>query len=301
MGSRQQGAAIMIALVTVAVAAALVSGVVWRQAVMARQVENELSFAQATWLLRGTIDWVRVILAEDARTSAADHYGEPWAMQIADTRLNEDDGRAPAYLAGGLADAQAKYNLRNLATPQGVVPSELETLRRLLALVDLPETLAEPIAQRILLALAPAAAGPQSGLPRAIPLRTVDDLMSVDGVSREYLRRLEPYLTVLPMPTPVNANTAPAEVLAARLEGLSLPDARRLVESRDRAYFKDLQDLLSRLPRKALAANAQEVSTGTQFFLMEGRITYQRAQLHAQALLFREGARVDLVWVRDLS
>ena len=144
-GRAQRGAAVVMAMLVVAVTATLVTGVFWRQSVIMRQAENELSYAQAKWLIRGAIDWAGVILREDARTSSVDHLGEPWAVPLADTHLNPDDGRDPVYLAGAIRDEQAKFNLRNLAGPKGVNPRELAVLRRLLALVGAAERLADPV------------------------------------------------------------------------------------------------------------------------------------------------------------
>jgi general secretion pathway protein K len=303
----QRGAAVVMAMLTVAIAATLVAGTFWRQEVWLRRVENELSFAQAQWLMRGAIDWARVILAEDARTSRVDHLGEPWALQIADTRLDDSSG-TPAYLTGGMQDAQAKYNLRNLVGPEGIVPAELEVLRRLLAFAEVPERLAGPIAQRVLDGVpapagesGPSATGESRAARRqALPLRTLDDLLSVPQIGVAQVQALRPYLTVLPRPTPINANTASAQVLAGAIAELSLPDARRLLASRDRAHFKDLHDVLTRVPGQPLQADPTRVGTDTQFFLMQGQIVHRRARLQAQALMLRAGNSVQLVWVREL-
>jgi general secretion pathway protein K len=293
----QRGAAVVMAMLVVAVTATLVAGAFWRQSVVARQAENELSYAQAKWLIRGAIDWAGVILREDARTSSVDHAGEPWAVPLADTHLNPDDGRDPVYLAGGIRDEQAKINLRNLAGPKGVIPREVDALRRLLALVGAGETLAEPIAERVL------AAVPGEGGRRqtALGLGAIDDLLGVKGVSAATIERLRPFVTVLPLPTPVNANTAPAEVLAARLENLSLADARRLIASRDRAFFKDRTDVLNRIAQLKLQASDAEIAVATRFFTIDGTVTYRRARLRTEALLRREANRVEAVWLREAA
>ena len=293
----QRGAAVVMAMLVVAVTATLVAGAFWRQSVVARQAENELSYAQAKWLLRGAIDWAGVILREDARTSSVDHAGEPWAVPLADTHLNPDDGRDPVYLAGAIRDEQAKINLRNLAGPKGVIPREVDVLRRLLALVGASETLAEPIAERVL------AAVPGEGGRRqtALGLGTIDDLLGVKGVSAATIERLRPFVTVLPLPTPVNANTAPAEVLAARLENLSLADARRLIASRDRAFFKDRTDVLTRIAQLKLQASDAEIAVATRFFAIDGTVTYRRARLRTEALLRREANRVEAMWLREAT
>ncbi len=291
---RARGAAVVMAMLVVAVTATLVAGVFWRQNVIIRQAENELSYAQARWLLRGAIDWAGVILSEDARTSSVDHLGETWAVPLAETRLNEEDGRQPLYLAGQIHDAQANFNLSNLASASGVVPQEVDALRRLLAIVGLDQGLADPIAQRVL-GSTTLANGPA---PTMIAVSSVEDLLAVKGMTPEAIERLRPYVTALPQPTPVNANTAPAEVLSARIANLSLADARRLTASRDRAYFRDAADVLSRLGTPLTASNS-EIAVATRYFSVEGAVTYGRARLHANALLRRDASRVEMLWLRE--
>src|SRR5256885_9807442 len=70
---------------------------------------------QAAWILLGALDWSRVVLAEDARTSLqVDHLAEPWAVPLQEARLSTflaaqnnvsqvDDGMADmqdAFLSG---------------------------------------------------------------------------------------------------------------------------------------------------------------------------------------------------------
>ena len=296
-GRAERGAAVVMAMLVVAITATLVTGVFWRQSVIMRQAENELSYAQAKWLIRGAIDWAGVILREDARTSSVDHTGEPWAVPLADTHLNPDDGRDPVYLAGAIRDEQAKFNLRNLAGPGGVNTRELAVLRRLLALVGAAEGLADPVAKRVLAAV-PGEGGRKQ---TALGLASIDDVLGLEDIDAAVIERLRPFVTVLPQPTPVNANTAPAEVLAARIENLSLADARRLVASRDRAYFKDRSDVLNRIGPLGLQASDAEIAVATRFFSVDGTVSYRRARLHTQALLRREANRVEAVWLREAA
>jgi general secretion pathway protein K len=296
-GQAERGAAVVMAMLVVAVTAMLVSGVFWRQNVLLRQAENELSYAQAKWLIRGAIDWAGVILREDARTSSVDHFGEPWAVPLADTQLNQDDGRDPVYLAGEIRDEQAKFNLRNLAGPAGVNTRELAVLRRLLVLVGAAEGLADPVAERVL----SAAPGEDGRKQAALGLASIDDLLGLEGISAAAIERLRPFVTMLPQPTPVNANTAAAEVLAARFENLALADARRLVASRDRGYFKDRADVLNRVGELRLQASDAEISVATRYFSVNGTVSYRRARLHSEALLRREAGRVEAVWLREAA
>ena len=209
----QRGSAVLMAMLIVAAVATLVAGAMWQQNALMRETAAEAAHAQARWLIRGAIDWAGVILREDGRTSSVDHRGEPWAVPLADTRLNENDGRAPAYIAGFVQDEQAKLNLRNLASSQGIERKEIEAFERLLGVLGLNTALAEPIARRMQEALAAAAQREP-----ALALASVEEALRVEGVDAQALERLREFVTVLPERTRVNANTAAAEVLAAQVQ-----------------------------------------------------------------------------------
>jgi general secretion pathway protein K len=292
---RQRGTAVVMAMLVVALAVLLVSGAFERQSAMARQVENEVAYAQARLLLQGAIDWARVILREDARTSAVDHAGEPWAVSLEQTRL-DNEGDDPAWVAGAMRDAQGRFNLRNLSGPNGPIASEIAVLSRLLDMVGANPTLAEPLAMHIVKAVTP-----QPSAPGAVPVlpATLDDVPLPEPALREAMSRLQPFVTLLPDPTPVNANTAPAEVLAARFDNLSLSDARRLVASRDRAWFRDVNDVLTRLDGLRPSGSLGQLAVDTQYFAMDGVVEFRRARVHARVLLKREGGRVEVVWMQD--
>lgn len=285
---RERGAAIIMAMLVVAATATLVTGAYWRQSIVLRQAENELAYAQAKWLLRGAMDWAGLILREDARTSAVDHLGEPWAVPLADTQLNQGDGRDPVYLAGEMRDEQAKLNLRNLVGPNGINKAELENLGRLLEVLGESRSGAKQMAERI-------AARVLSG-----PLLSVDDLIGLDGLGSAGVDKLRPFLTMLPQATQVNANTAAAEVLSALFD-IPLSDARRLVETRARAYFNNSADVVARLQGLNVQTSGAPVSVTTQFFAVEGTVSFRRARLHTRALLRRDANRIETIWVREAA
>lgn len=139
---REQGAAIITALFVVALAAILVAGVLWRQQVQVRRIENQRLLAQAQWVSRGALDWTRLILRAEADTAPTITYlGGVWAVPIARTRLSDFLGKIgvaqrdqadETYLSGSIEDAQSKFNLRNLvAVP---APGQLQ--------LDMSQTLA---------------------------------------------------------------------------------------------------------------------------------------------------------------
>jgi general secretion pathway protein K len=283
------------AMLVVAVTSMLVSGVFLRQSTMARQVENEIAIGQAQCLLEGAVDWVRIILREDARTSVTDHLAEPWAVSLEQTRLDDESGD-PTWISGAIEDAQSRYNLHNLVGPDGPQPNEVAVLRRLLEMMGANAALAEPIARRIFDAVSPRPDA--TGRPSIMPA-TLDDIVIDNADQRSALERLRPFVTLLPAPSAINANTAPAEVLAARFSNLSLVDARRLVEGRGSVSFRDLNDMANRLPGQQLTGGTGQVDVATQFFLLRGYVEHRRVRVQALALLKRVDDRVEVIWTRE--
>jgi len=290
----QRGSAVVLAMLVLAVATTLIIGTLWQQNALIRETENDRAYSQARWLLRGAIDWAGVILREDARTTSVDHRGEPWAVPLADTRLNENDGRPAAYLAGTIDDEQAKFNLRNLLTGTDLNAMELQSLRRLLSALRIEERYADKIGERLV-----AAQRARSSEP-AIGLAYVDDLLQV-GLAPEQVQRLKAFVTILPEPTQLNVNTASAEVLSARIGGLELTDARRIVAARDRAYFKDMGDALARLREAVPSVTEAGLSVTTRYFSVDGLVTYGPARLAAHALVRREPVTLEVLWMKEAS
>jgi general secretion pathway protein K len=100
----------------------------------------------------------------------------------------------------------------------------------------------------------------------------------------------------LPNATPVNVNTAPAEVLAA-ISTLSLSDAAALVASRNSATFRNSGDFMLLLhANQLIVAN---VSVSTNYFLVNGKVRINRAESDIQALIDRNGINTNLIWIRE--
>lgn len=163
---RQRGAAIITALLVVAIAATLVSGLLWRQQIQIRRIENQRLRDQAQWAARGAIDWTRFILRTQADVTPVDYLGGVWAVPIAPTRVSDVLGHGDGdgtvdnstYLSGSIEDAQARFNLRNLvgSPMQGQLqpnPSQLQHFQRLLQLLGIDSRLAAPVALHLRAAL----------------------------------------------------------------------------------------------------------------------------------------------------
>jgi general secretion pathway protein K len=315
---RQRGIAVITALLLTTLAITLVASLFWQQQVQVRAIENQQLQLQKQWILRGALDWASLILREDAKHSSADHLDEPWAVPLADTRLDQyvengsaDDTISGAILSGGISDAQARYNLNNLYANGAIDPAEVAVFARLLDNVKMNAALAQATAEVLAAAQHPGEVGagmkPQVAAvnhdgqpgPQPMNLTQLEDLLAVPGFSQEMLDKLKNFVIFLPRATPVNVNTAPAEVLAARFEALSLDEATALVAMRKTASFRDLADFTHRLPDKSFAASVNQASVETHYFLVDGKVRMNRAALDMQALIERNGANTKVIWIRE--
>jgi general secretion pathway protein K len=99
---------------------------------------------------------------------------------------------------------------------------------------------------------------------------------------------MRPYVVILPTPTPVNLNTASAEVLAACFTDLPLDAARALVRSREQAWFNQVSDAAARLPGTSGQNPPGNVSVSSNYFEVDGRVRVGRADLAIVALIERD-------------
>jgi len=308
---RQRGVAVITALLLTTLAITIVASLFWQQQVQVRSIENQRLQLQQQWILRGALDWAGLILREDAKYSSVDNLDEPWAVSLAETRLDQyiesghaDADVADATLSGSISDAQARYNLTNLC-PNGIIkPDEVAVFGRLLDHQKIDPALAQATAE----VMAATLRKPDTGTgnnnrpsgPQPIKLTQLEDLLAVPGFSPEMLDKLKEYVIFLPVVSQINVNTAPAEVLSAAFETLSPADAATLVGSRNTASFRNLGDFINRLPGRSLAASAGKVSVTTNYFLVNGKVHMTRAELDIQALIERNGSITKLIWIRDI-
>jgi general secretion pathway protein K len=338
-----RGAAIITALLVVALSAILVSGILWRQQVQLRRIENQRLMAQAQWIARGALDWTRLVLRSEADTTAGITYlGGTWGVPLARTRLSDFLGQigdvraaqgAATYVSGSIEDAQARFNLRNLVSSPapGALQlnlTQIQAFARLLQLLGLNGQLAQNTAVYLRAGLANSATRFQTAtVPGAVTSTTtpqvgggaaggtaftdnpgiddtetssatapilmtsVDGLLDVPGFTPDTLARLRPFVTILPTTTPVNMNTASAEVIAAIMPGMSVSSAQALVARRQSVFFRNVGDVQLALqgvgvPQAAIDTSLCDVNTS--YFLVHGRVEHERAELDRTTLVWRD-------------
>ena len=323
---RQRGVAVVTALLLTTLAVSIVASLFWQQQVQVRSMENQRLQLQTKWIQRGALEWLSVLLRQSNYTVSYTALDQPWATPLAETRLDQFVDREriegenfEASLSGNIIDATSRYNLTNLAKNGIPDPDQLLIFNRLLNNLRMDGRLAPRVSQMVAAGQPPpeVPAEGQEGNPTPTPtpprpaqegivgmpapVLRVDDLMSVQGFTPELLQKLRAFVIVLPEPTPVNVNTAPAEVLAAVLPGYSLSEANVIVEKRKRAPWRDIAQFQSEL-KPGTQTVPDSISVESKYFLVQSRIRLDRAALNAESLISREGivgGGTKVVWTRQ--
>ena len=320
--AKSRGAALLIAMLTVTLVATLAASALWQQWRGIEVESAERSRLQASWVLVGALDWARLILLEDARTSAVDHLGEPWAIPLQDSRLStflaadktttadKGDTLPQAFLSGVITDQQARLNVFNLVDGGKLSEPTMRAFGKLFELLGLTPTELDLLANNLRMATSVAATGANVSSPNAsananggsddlgylsalLPQR-VDQLIWL-GLSPRSLEVLRPYITLLPVRTPININTASATVLYSSIPGLDMAQAQRLVTARQNSPFSLLVDVTKVLGLE-LQLDSAEQSVSTRFFEVQGRFRLEQAVTQERSFVQREGLAVKVLW-----
>lgn len=302
---KEHGAALLAAMLTVALVATFAAGALWQQWKTIEIEGAERQRTQARWLLTGALDWARVILREDARAGDAnaptDHLAEPWAVPLQEARLssflaalpdgtgntpNEDELAKQVLLSGQVNDLQGRLNVNNLLQGEQLDGKSVIAFERLFDALGLPS------AQLNLLTQGLVSAQKQNSTSPLMPQRVGE--LSWLGLSQQTLQTLAPHITVLPNRTPVNLNTASLQVLFASVPGLSLSDAQRLIQLRERQHWVNLEAFQKAVGRPMSLESTHSVNS--RYFEVQGRLRMPQITLQERSLVQRDGQDLKVLW-----
>lgn len=299
------GMAVISALLIVAAVAVLIAQLLQQQTTLIRTVETEQARQQAQALLEGGLDWARVILRQDARRQSVTRLGELWSTPLAETRVELPGLGRVAFFSGHIEDEQGKFNLSNLSEHGRINPNAVEILQRLCELLQLPPALAPTLAQRVAAGqrVEPSDAN-HSELPMTPPapaLQWLDDLLGTALLDAHTLRALRPYITLLPDSTPINVNTATAEVITAAVGLQHFGVVRSVLEQRHRgSWFNSSADFLNHIPNADLSLADGRLAASSAWFTINGQVRLDPITISMQALVSRPGTQPPMIyWQRQ--
>jgi len=297
---REQGVALITAVLIVALAAAVVTAMIGRQQLDIRRTANMLEADQIALYARGLASWAGEILSRDHRAGRVDHLNEAWATVL--PPISVENGQ----LSGRLEDMQGRFNLNSLVVGGVPDPLAVARFRRLLRLLGLDEDLAVAVLDwldadinpgfpagaedDLYLGLEPAYRAGNSRMVSPSELRLIN---AIDGTAYD---KLQPHISTLPVPTPINVNTATAPVLMSLAENISEENAQQLINGRGKEGYASVAQFLANKELAGREIVGDGLSVGSNYFMAIGDVQFGRIQQRYFTLLDRlDNGRVKIL------
>jgi len=301
--SRQRGVALIMAVLIVALATMLAASVSFKGYLDQRRSANVFAMDEGYEVALGGEAWAADSLRRDKQQSSkTDDFTEEWATPIPPIPIEGGE------FEGQLEDMQGRFNLNSLVAPQqnGKLATDtaaVERFQRLLELIELEPKWANIIADWIDTDVQPnfpdGAEDPTyTGLTPPyrtanMPLTRASELLAINGFGLDRYRKLEPFVTALPIGTPINLCTASPELLDALVAGRRQFTLARdnTTETRKQRCFPTKQDYESGLS----ATEKEELVTGkvidqtSSYFRSTIWVTIGTTQFTLYSLLYRSG------------
>jgi general secretion pathway protein K len=307
--NRQRGVALIVAVLIAALAAMLAASVSFKGYLDQRRTGNAMAMDQGFEVALGGEAWAADALRRDKQQSAkTDDFTEEWATPIPPIPLDDGNGNSYGDFEGQLEDMQGRFNLNSLVAAQqdgklAVDQKALERFTRLLEILDLEPKWASIIADWIDTDVQPGfpdgAEDPTyTGLTPAyrtanMPITRASELLAIAGFGLDRYHKLEPFVTVLPLGTPINVCTASVELLDALVVGQRQWTQSRdsTAETRKQRCFPNTKDYEASLT----PAQKEELVTGkvidqtSSYFRSTIWVTIGTTQYTLYSLLYRSG------------
>lgn len=291
---RQRGVALITAVLMVALATILAVNIGFRGVLDQRRTGTLFALDQGYQVALGAEAWAADFLVQDLQDSKTDHLGEIWAQPL--PPLPVEGGT----VEGRIEDQQGKFNLNNLVYGDGTTnQTAVEQLERILSALNLEPTWATAIADWV-------DQDTQPGFPNGAedsvytsqvhphlaanaPITRISEIMVLPEFGRERFEQLKPFITALPVGTPINVCTAPGIVLDAlskdtREFGLNPED---LANRRSDACFPTLEEFRGAVGDQEWEEIKDSVTESSSYFGSSIWVTIGTTQFSMYSLLVR--------------
>jgi len=271
---RQRGIALLVALLTVALAAILIAGLLDRGELALARTRNALRTEQAQAYAQGLESYAAQILMKDySDDSAVDTNTDIWALPL-----------PPQQVPGGIISGTARdlngcFNLNNLSRASTGNQAWFDVFARLLKVQGVAPDVADAVREWL-----DDESGADSNdtyyLSLPVPYRRgrhtfahVSELRLVRGVTSEVYAQLAPYVCALPPGTKINVNTASVPVLQS-LGEISKAQAENLWQN-GKAHWSGTfqQEWQQKDIRIDPRLGQNHLGTASSYFLARGDIT----------------------------
>ncbi|MDX8399181.1 MAG: type II secretion system minor pseudopilin GspK, partial [Gallionellaceae bacterium] len=130
-------------------------------------------------------------------------------------------------------------------------------------------------------------------------LRSVTELLWIKGYTPEVVGLLRPYVTALPVETPVNVNTASAEVLMSLHHNLDASIADDIIENRGEDGYHDAENFLQQEFLAGITIPKESIGVSSQHFIVHGTAQFGNIKKQIHSMIVREKNKPTRVVLRS--
>ncbi len=292
----QRGIALLIALLTVALAAVLIAGLLDRGELALARTRNALRGEQAEAYAQGLEAYAAEVLLKDLQDDRSiDTNADIWAS-----------GLPPQPVPGGLItgsihDLNGCFNLNNLADSTNAV-----TWRTIFNRLLDARGVARDIADATVAWLGVGASNSADVtdafyLAQPVPYRSaqgvfahVSELRLVRGVTSDVYARIAPFVCALPPGTRINVNTASVPVLQALGPHVTQAQAENLWQNGE-AHWSGVRDFVRQSGQQNIVLDVPQslIATTSDYFVARGDVGLDDIPFTFYSLIERnQGVRV---------
>lgn len=296
---RQQGIALIMVLLAMALVVLLSSGMTQQQSVRVFKAGHFLAQQQGYSVALGAEEFAKQVMKKDYESdqdddAMVDSPDEEWSQYSAILPM-DDQG----VIEVQVDDISGRINLNDLVKADGSVDEVTKgRIERLLQIVDAGSVHVDALIDWIdSNDEATSAHGAEDGsyLMLDPPYRAanqyfanVSELLLIEGMTMDDYWKLQPYVSALPVSgVGINVNMAPAQVIQALHEKLTKADADAILAKIDEDPFKNVQDFLALSEFAGLGLKAEGLGVRSYFFEIVSRITFNDRQVNLVSLLYR--------------
>ncbi len=297
----QRGVALILVLGMVALIATWAASAAYEDMIGLQRAENLTHSVRAMLAAESGVELAKLVLIQDAEESKTDDLSETWASTTPPFPI--DDG----MIVGSITDANRFFNLNDLVDDAGKAkPDAVGIARRLFSLLELDDALVDALVDWMDKDDQPTGGGGAEkdayfDLPYRIKNARLDrfqELKLVKGFDRATLDRLKEVACVRPAlaggKTPININTASAEVLQAVFPNMREADAAAVVADRGETPFTTTAPLI-----KAPSGNkvdAARLAVVSDAFIVRSHAEFGSVRWHEEQLISRQGKKFACIY-----
>lgn len=303
LAKRQQGVAIITALLIVTIATTISITISTRLQLDVRRTGNLIALDQAQFYLLAAEEWSMRILRQDKKDTAIDSLNESWAIEL--PPLPVEGGS----IQGRITDLHACLNINSIIKDGAIDITSQARLTQLFSNLGVKVNLTQAITDWIdsdLETTNPNGAEDGYYLNLEIPYRTantpllsVSELRLIKGFEDGKIYRLiKPYVCAFVADKgelAINVNTASPEVLQSLSASMTKNLVADIIERRKEEPFNNLNEFTSFAKLGTIIKDTTKLSTSSNYFLLRTQAVIGQANKVMYSVIYRDDAGLSTV------